>query len=168
MMYRKSPRPMNDTERAKIEAWINFERPEKPSGLWRRLWARASGETDFRNRLHEARQRNTSKNREILTDGHVIVHSLQPCAAVELRRREPGRLRRAPDRPTRRGPQVGNEHAGAASRTAASRSPQRTTHRTAGIRHPRPIAKHQWCRTRRKSLCDAGSLDGSWEIRRDR
>ena len=51
--YRKSIRPMNDAERAEIEARINLKPPEKPTGLWRRLQGRVSGESDFLNRIYE-------------------------------------------------------------------------------------------------------------------
>lgn len=75
---------MNDAERAEIEARINLKPPEKPTGLWRRLRGRVSGETDFLNRIYEARKRQIPLNREILADGHIILHSLQPSAVVEL------------------------------------------------------------------------------------
>jgi hypothetical protein len=83
-MYRKSIRPMNDAERAQVEARINLQRPDKPSGLWRRLRDRLSGQADFLNRVYEFRKTQISLFREIAADGHVVVHSINSSAVARI------------------------------------------------------------------------------------
>jgi hypothetical protein len=83
-MYEKTIRLMNASERSMIEDWINPTPAPQNQSLFSRMLRSLSGETGFLARIEDSRRRSVPKFHEMLDDGHVEVHSLQPSGAVEL------------------------------------------------------------------------------------
>lgn len=81
VVYHRSVRPMNARERSKIQGWIDAKPPERPRGFW--FGWDFSG-ASFEQFAYESSRKLIPQWEEILADGHVVVHALQPKSVVEL------------------------------------------------------------------------------------